>query len=300
MKALIIGGSGALSGELAAQLVKEHEVWTVTRGNRKTIDSVHPLLCDRNDSEQFEKVILGANTRWDVVFDCICMNKEHAQTDIEVLSKVTDRLVVISTDSVYDPERKQIPQSEEGFFIEEEGPTESCTYGGNKRRMEHIFLEYMAKEHTMNITIFRPGHIYGKGLKLGCYPECSRSDELKEMMMKKMELPLVGLGTYIIQPIFVKDLARVMIDCVNNSQCFNEIFCIGGPERIENRLYYEILADLLGVEVSFKEVPLQGYSKAHPEFAGHLCHRCYDLSKLERTGIKLPSTTLHEGLKEAL
>lgn len=301
MKALIIGGSGALSGELAAQLLNRHEVWSLTRGNRELDKRIHSLICDRNDVASFAKVIRDANLKWDVVFDCICMNEDHALADIEVLEGLTGRLVVVSTDSVYDPDNKQILQSEDGFFIEESGSASECSYGGNKRKMEHVFLDYIARsDHSLKITVFRPGHIFGKGLKLGCYPECSRSDNLLDMMRKGEALPLVGLGTYIIQPVYVKDLARVMIDCTDNPGCFDEFFCIGGPERIENRKYYEILAELLNVPVSFTEIPLQGYAQAHPEFSGHLCHRCYDLSKLENTGIELPSTTLKEGLKELI
>ena len=38
MKALIIGGSGSLSGELASQLLKNNStVWTLTRGKRPTL-----------------------------------------------------------------------------------------------------------------------------------------------------------------------------------------------------------------------------------------------------------------------
>jgi len=49
-----------------------------------------------------------------------------------------------------------------------------------------------------------------------------------------------------------------------------------------------------------KEIPLTGYVEAHPGFAGHLCHRIYDLSKLKNAGVSLPSTTLYEGMKQTL
>lgn len=295
MRALIIGGSGALSGELASRLLEKYEVWALTRGHRQLNAGIHPLVCDRDDREAFERTVTGAGVTWDAVFDCICMNREHAVEDLEVLSKVTGRLIVVSTDSVYDPAHKQIPQGEDGVFIEEDGPTSECSYGGNKRRMEHVFIDHMSVPgHALSITIFRPGHIYGPGLKLGCYPECSRSDELTDRMRRGEPLPLVGLGTYIIQPIFVNDLARVMIDCAGNALCFDRIFCIGGPERIENRRYYELLAEALGVSASFEEIPLKGYAEAHPEYAGHLCHRCYDLSALRATGIALPDGTLED------
>lgn len=104
------------------------------------------------------------------------------------------------------------------------------------------------------------------------------------------------MGTYLIHPIFVGDLARVMMECAHNEKNYNEIFCIGGPERIENKTYYEILGKLLGVKVTIGEVPLAGYLEAHPEYSGHLCHRAYELCKLEKTGISLPATTLEEGL----
>ena len=35
MKALIIGGSGSLSGFLAQKVMKQYEVWAVTRGQRR-------------------------------------------------------------------------------------------------------------------------------------------------------------------------------------------------------------------------------------------------------------------------
>ena len=41
----------------------------------------------------------------------------------------------------------------------------------------------------------------------------------------------------------------------------------------------------------------QGYREAHPEFSGHLCQRCYRLGKLAGAGVRLPDTSLEEGLK---
>lgn len=136
------------------------------------------------------------------------MNELHAKQDLEILSKFTDRLVVISTDSVYDPAHKRTPQTEDGI--------------------------------------------------------------------------------YLTQPIFVDDLAQAMLDCVDCPDTFNQIFCVGGPEAVENRRYYEIIGEILGSPVCICEVPLTGYVEAHPEYAGHLCHRIYDLSKLKRQVFPCP------------
>ena len=72
---------------------------------------------------------------------------------------------------------------------------------------------------------------------------------------------------------------------------------IGGPEAIENRIYYEEIAKCLNVPLVLEEVPLQGYLENHPEYSGHLCHRMYDLCKLKNTGIKLPDIHLEEGIR---
>ena len=299
MKALIIGGSGGLSGALASMAKEPYEVWALTRGKRPLGEGIIPLHADRDNEEEFRSAVLGAGVTWDVVFDCICMNERHAEQDLEVLSKVSGRLVVISTDSVYDPARKRTPQTEEGFFVEETGTPGECSYAGNKRKMEEVFLRCFSGEErcSLNVTLFRPGHIYGPGFLIGCYPEHSRQKELPDLILAGQPLSLVASGIYVTQPIFVRDLARVMLECVDKPGTFQQIFCIGGPEAVENRIYYEILGKLLGVETVIRELPLTGYLDAHPDYSGHLCHRIYDLSKLKAAGVELPATPLEEGLK---
>ncbi len=293
-KALIIGGSGGLSGRLAALAKDEYEVWAVTRGQRPLGDGIHLLKADRNDTENFRKTILEADTNWDIVFDCICMNERHALQDLDVLPGITKRLVVISTDSVYDPLRKDTPQNEDGYFVEEEGEPEALTYAGNKRRMEHIFINNL--NTSLAVTLFRPGHIYGPGFLIGCYPEHSRQKELPQLILDREPISLIGGGIYLTQPIFVDDLANSMLDCAERQGAFNRIFCIGGPKAVENRRYYEIIGQLLDRDLTIKEIPLTGYLEDHPEYSGHLCHRIYDLTALREADVRLPDTPLETGL----
>lgn len=294
MNILILGGSGGLSGTLARMAVEQkHQVWAVTRGKRALPLGVHPLTADRNDPEEFCRAVLGCGMKWDVVFDCICMTREHAGQDLEVLPKVTGRLVVISTDSVYDPEHKKVPQDEQG-----EAYVTDSSYAGKKRQMEEVFLA--SPDHPLKWTLFRPGHIYGPGFLLGCYPEHSRQRELLEWIRADRPLRLVGGGRYLTQPVYVEDLADCMLDCVYKEKTFHEIFCIGGPVAVENRTYYELIGEITGHPVEICEVPLEGYVQAHPEYAGHLCERSYTLEKLRGAGVKLPATSLEEGLRRQI
>lgn len=197
---------------------------------------------------------------------------------------------MISTDSVYDPQKKVVPQSEESDFYVQDNE-----YAGLKRQME---LEFFNTETDLNWTLFRPGHIYGQGFLLGCYPEHSRTAALLDDIRADRPLRLVGDARLLTQPIYVQDLADAMLDCIQNEKTYKEVFCIGGPEAIENRYYYEVIGEIVGHPVTFEEIPMEGYAEAHPEFAGHLCQRSYTLEKLRKTGVKLPATSIEEGLRK--
>ena len=291
MKLLLIGGSGGLSGCLARMAVeKGHEVWAVTRGKRSLPEGVHSLIADRGDEASFARSVEEQGIRWDAAIDCICMNAAHAAQDLEVLPRVTHRLAVVSTDSVYDPLHKEVPQAEETLYYER-----GNDYAGNKRRMEEAFLGCRAP--GLDWTIFRPGHIYGPGFELGCFPEHSRQPDLLRHIRADQPVRLVGGGTYLTQPVFVEDLAASLLDCLDKPDTFGEIFCIGGPKAVPNREYYSLIGHITGHPVTFVEIPEEGYREAHPEFSGHLCQRCYRLGKLAGAGVRLPDTSLEEGLK---
>lgn len=169
------------------------------------------------------------------------------------------------------------------------------TSGRWRKSFSAIFPEKGSTDLTLHS--FVPAISTAQGFLLGCYPEHSRQKELPDLILAGQPLSLVTGGIHITQPVFVRDLARTMLDSVNREGAFQQIFCIGGPEAVENRLYYEILGRLLGVEITIRELPLTGYLEAHPEYSGHLCHRIYDLSKLKAAGVRLPDTPLAEGLK---
>ena len=291
MNVLILGGSGFVSGHLTrAALDRGYGVWTVTRGTRSQDERIHVLHADRNNRDAMAALIDTLPVKPDAVLDCICFNAEQAELDMALFAGVTDRIVVISTDSVYHPAFKHCPQDENGERYLTDGG-----YGAKKREMELAFINSCPP--SLKWTIFRPGHIFGPGSEAGCFPEQSRQPELLSELRAGRPMRLVGGGKYLIHPIFADDLVRVMLDCIPNEKTFNQLFCIGGPDVVPNFRYYEILGELLGVGVTFETVPEEGYLEAHPASSGHLCDRRYDLGKLAATGIRLPDTHLREGLR---
>ncbi len=288
---LILGGSGFVSGTLARRAVAQgHRVWTVTRGQRPLPDSVTPLIADRQDQTTFEQAVASARTEWDLVVDCIGYDPADARQDIAVFRGRTPHLIFISTDFVYDPARRRFPQGEEADAYASDG------YGGKKRLCELEFVH--GDTGDMAWTILRPCHIYGPGSLPGCLPLHSRDPHLLARLRAGEPLRLVGGGHFLQQPILACDLADLILSLPGDERTCHQTFCAAGPDILESRDYYRIIADLLGVELNLEEIPVSQHLAAHPDAAPFLCHRIYDLTRLRSTGAKVPATPVAQGLRE--
>ena len=291
LKILVIGGSGFVSGTLARTAVaRGHKVWAVTRGEKPLPEDVIGLTADRRHIEHFKRVICETKTRWDLVVDCIGFESEDARTDIQLFKDCAEHLVFISSDFVFDPKHRTFPQDQDNPHFIEYG------YGGKKRLCE---LEFLITDTTpMNWTILRPCHIYGPGSKLGCLPMHSRDPDLIERVKAGEVIKLVGGGHFLQQPIFAADLVELILSCAANPKTFGQIYNTAGPDIIESRQYYQIIADLLGVGLKIEEIPVTQYVSDCP--AGNesfICHRIYNLKKLHRDDLKVPATPIATGLQ---
>lgn len=289
-KMLIIGGSGFVSGTLArVALEQAHQVWIVTRGQRPVPGGVIPLVADRRDRAAFARAVAAANTTWDLVVDCIGYEPADAEQDIEVFGSRTAHLVFVSTDFVFDPAHRRFPQPVETEQYATEG------YGGSKRMCERVLLEQDAG--PMAWTVFRPCHIYGPGSLLGCLPQHGRDPRLLARLRSGEPLSLVGGGHFLQQPLYAADLAALILSAAGQAQSFGRIFCVAGPEIIESRTYYQIIADCVGVLLRIQEIPVDATLVSHPQMAPFLCHRIYDLSRLRHCGLRVPETPVAHGLR---
>ncbi|MBI2297825.1 MAG: NAD-dependent epimerase/dehydratase family protein [Armatimonadetes bacterium] len=290
MRILILGGSGFLSGTVArAAVAAGHDVTALTRGRRELPDGVRGLTADRQDTDAL-RAVLSAEPEWDLVVDCIGYRPDDARQDVELFRGRAGRFAFVSTDFVHDPRRRRFPEREDATAFATEG------YGGDKRRCEEVFLATDPTE--LPWTVFRPGHIYGPGSRLGCLPAHARDPQLVDRIRRGEKLKLVAGGHLLQQPTFAADLAALFLSAAANAACVGEIFSVGGPEVIESRRYYEILAAALDVPLSVTSLDLEEYVRLNPETAPFLCHRFYDLTKLRQAGRKARSTGMVGGLRE--
>lgn len=287
---LLIGGSGFVSGTLAhTALAAGHNVWAVTRGQRLMAEGISPILLDRKDRAAFAAAFDTLPQSWDLVVDSIGYDVEDAQQDIAVFRGRTEHLVFISTDSVFDPHWRRLLQNEESEHYLTHG------YGGKKRQCELEFIN--SDTGDMKWTILRPCHIYGPGSLLGCVPNQSRNPQLLDVMRAGQPLSLLAAGYHLQQPIFAADLAQTILSCYGNPNSPGQIYMTVGPDLIEAREFYRIIAEIIGVEVTFEEASVTNFLATNPDRSFFVGHRYYDRSKLINHGLHVPATPIRKGLR---
>lgn len=289
----LIGGSGFVSGTLV-RIARDagHNVWIITRGERQLPrEDVHAIKVDRNDRSRFAQLIENVDRRFDLVVDCIGYVEDDARQDIAVFKDRCGHFVFISTDFVFDPLRRRFPTPADhsGFETQRD-------YGRQKRQCELQFLT--SDTGDMAWTIVRPCHVYGPGLSLGCLPMHSRDADLITKMQNGNPFRLVGGGHFLQQPILAEDLARTILSCCGNDRAAGRIYMTAGPDIVESRQYYRLIADVLDVELIIDEVPVESYAREHPEHVPFLCHRIYDLQPIRGDGLAIPNTPIAEGIRQ--
>ena len=297
-KVLIIGGSGHVSGAVVrAALADGYKVTTLTRGNRPAVGEVTELHTDRHDAEAMEKIAQTiANEKFDAVIDCICFNESDMVQDMEIFAPLTGNFLFISTDWVYECKFRRFPQPVEDSPCITSDSDGFESYGWGQLEAEN-YLRKNAPSH-LKYTIFRCCHIYGMPSLLGCFPGHCRDKDLLKKMLDGETLELVEGGRMLQQPILCDDLAKTVISAINNPEAANRIFNMAGPDIVESRKYYEIIAEALTVELKVKSIDFDTYLAEHPGHRQFLCHRIYKLDDLKNAGLYVPATPLEEGIKK--
>ena len=95
-------------------------------------------------------------------------------------------------------------------------------------RSDYFISKYKAEQEIinsgLNYTIFRPSYIVGK------------KDYLSKFILKQIKKGIViipGSGKYHLQPIFVEDVAKIIVESIYEKKFSNKILDLVGPEIIK-------------------------------------------------------------------
>jgi len=99
-------------------------------------------------------------------------------------------------------------------------PSAEAKYHQSKWKAEET-----VRNSGIDYVIFRPSVIFGEG------------DGFINMVVRMIEkypvMPIVGDGKYQFQPVYIKDLASVMVDAPANVKALHRTIEVGGPDRLE-------------------------------------------------------------------
>jgi nucleoside-diphosphate-sugar epimerase len=290
-QALVIGGSGFLGGAIAAQLAEDGwNVEVLGRGNKRVMPGFAFLQADRTVPEQLSAALSGKH--YELVVDCAAYKKADAENVIPLLNGRCGHYVFISTDYVYASSSLTTYPITEAALTQRDAP-----YAVGKLDCEQLLLEAW-ESSRFPVTVLRAPHILGAGKGLGSDQALGRDAALLDKIAGGEGLELIADGQLLIQPVWTREIARCIAHIAGMQASFGGLFNCTGPEAVTTRRYYEIVAEMLGVELTYTSVPLPVHLQRKPSDAHYARHRVYDMSRLTAiTGYK-PQLKLTDALQE--
>jgi len=129
--------------------------------------------------------------------------------------------------------------------------------GVSKNNQSDYFVsKYMAEREIMNsgldYTIFRASHIMGK------------TDHLTKVLSMQMEKGIIvipGSGKYRLQPIFVLDVAKIILEAVLEKKFSKKILDLAGPQKISFEDFVNLFAK--NTKIKIQKIDLESaYNEA--------------------------------------
>lgn len=279
-----------------AALKAGHKVTLVTQKPCIAFDDdVQYIVADR-DSDGFESIVApllqtdNGQTRFKAVVDCAPQTPRHARQDIDVLSQKGTRLIFISNDLVYDPQRRDFPTTQ--------ACASYCTVQGspwNELRQAEAEIIQSAPD-SLEWTILRPTMLLDSPLALNDFPPfCNRLEALQQ----ERAIPLPASGHWLVQPLGAEDFAQIVVALANSPEGLRTAIDCAGPVMLEFRQLCEISARLFGKTLHATELPEAEYLPSHQDYAPYLCHRIYS-TEWPFTSLPKPQTSPDEALKKLL
>lgn len=153
MKILVLGGTGNLSSDCAALMLKRgYDVTLVTRGHNPVPAGFKSIVADRNVPGELAAAV--GTQLFDVVADFTTYKPEQAALAYNALGSRCGQYIFVSTVCTYSRAALKLP-------ITEDTPqgNEYSEYGRLKEQCEVFFREREA-EGKLKLTIVRPSHTY--------------------------------------------------------------------------------------------------------------------------------------------
>jgi len=209
---LVAGGTGFIGSNIVRELVKRNQkvkVLTHSGANLSRIKSLN-LEYGKGDITDINSLD-NAFKDVKIVYNVVGIIQESSRANF-------DSIHVLGTKNLIEMANKV--GAEYFVHISSLGtrPNAVSRYHQSKWKAEQAVVS-----SGIPYTIFRPSVVFG--------PEDEFINKLGKMIQYLPIFPLIDSRGAKLQPVYVADLVRCAIECLNNPQAKNKIIEIGGPER---------------------------------------------------------------------
>ncbi|WP_062465416.1 NAD-dependent epimerase/dehydratase family protein [Demequina soli] len=288
MRILIVGGTGLISSELAAQAAAAgHDLTLVNRG-RSTIGvpaGARVIHADATDAAAMRAALQGARLRgerFDAVVQFIAFRPEHVAADLETFAPLTDQYVLVATSAAYQSFDRLHPLTEDTPQV-----NEFWEYARLKAECEAV-----VRAGAIPWTVVRPAHTYGPSKIPGYTGNSSHPWTLVDRMRRGADIVIPGDGTSLWTLTHARDVAAGMLGLLGNDAALGEAVHVTSDEALTWGGIHAILARAAGLSdeafaAQSVHVPSDALVAARPSSAGGIygdkMHAAvYDTSKLRR------------------
>jgi len=223
-KAYVVGFIGKLA-KMAAGVKQTH-----VKGSKVDMNFLAELARKSNATETIIESIKKANT----LIHLVGIGKQSIKTDYDMINvEFTNHIVNLCKKAkiknfIYTSGLGVSSNTSLGYFI-------------SKYKAERLIIN-----SGLNYTIFRPSYIVGKDDQFTKY--------LKKQIKKgKIEIP--GSGHYSIQPIYINDVVKIILQSVLQTKFRNKIIDLVGPDCITFEQYVKLFSN--GTKTSIRKINLE-------------------------------------------
>ncbi|MBA4448169.1 MAG: NAD(P)H-binding protein [Nitrosopumilaceae archaeon] len=217
---VITGASGFVAKNLRKYLSEQNiHLISISRKNFKSFKNETKIISKTYD----EKLLLPKIKNSDALIHLIGIGKQSIKTDYESINvQLTQKIVNLTKKAkikklVYTSGLGVSTDSSIGYFI-------------SKFKAEKSIID-----SKINYTIFRPSYIVGKDDLFTKYLKKS---------IKKNEIVIPGSGNYLIQPISIVDVTKLILQSITDKKFKNKTLDLVGPEKISFKKYIQLFLQM--------------------------------------------------------
>ena len=216
LQIVITGASGFVAKNLRKHLSEKNvHLISISRKNFKSLKNETKIISKNYE----EKLILPKIKNSDALVHLVGIGKQSTKTDYELINfQLTQKIVNLSKKAKI---KKLVYTSGLGVSVDT-----SIGYFISKFKAEKSIID-----SKINYTIFRPSYIVGKDDLFTKYLKKS---------IKKNKIIIPGSGKYVIQPISIEDVTKLIFQSIVDKRFKNKTLDLVGPEIISFKKYIQL------------------------------------------------------------